>query len=170
LSPRPSYVVDTNTLIDLHFCSLLSIIFDLPCTFIITDFLRHEIRFPPFIELSRLGLMVESLNPVEVLEISELLDEYDKPSYEDISVLVLAKSRNTVLISGDQNLLHVAVQKGIDCHGTCWLLGYLADQSIISYRDAILAYRTMRQNGRNPPKDECRRLLSQWKKKSKILD
>jgi hypothetical protein len=117
-----------------------------------------------------LGLIVESLNSDEVAELYELLDEYDKPSYQDVSVLVLAKSRNTVLISGDQNLLHVAIQKGVDCHGTCWLLGYLADQSIISYKDAISAYRTMQQNGRNPPRDECKSLLSDWRKRSKMLD
>ena len=170
MSPHPSYVVDTNTLIDLHFGKRLSDIFTLPCTFIITDFIRREIKFPPFDELSRLGLIVESLNSDEVAELYELLDEYDKPSYQDVSVLVLAKSRNTVLISGDQNLLHVAIQKGVDCHGTCWLLGYLADQSIISYKDAISAYRTMQQNGRNPPRDECKSLLSDWRKRSKMLD
>lgn len=163
-------MVDTNTIIDLHFCNLLSILFTLPCSFIITDFLRHEIRFPPFHELSRMGLLVESLTSAEVAEISEILDEYNKPSYEDVSVLILAKSRNTILISGDENLRHVAVQKGIICYGTCWLLDYLANQSIISYKDAITAYQTMLQYGRNPPKEECRSLLSEWKKRSRMLD
>jgi hypothetical protein len=170
LSPHPSYVVDTNTLIDLHFCNLLPRIFTLPCTFIITDFLRHEIRFPPFDELSRMGLIVEPLTSAEVAEISELLEIYDKPSYEDISVLILAKSQNTILISGDENLRHVAVQIGVTCYGTCWLLDFLASQSIIAYKDAISAYQVMQQNRRNPPKNECKNLLSEWRKKSKMLD
>jgi hypothetical protein len=117
-----------------------------------------------------MGLLVESLTSAEVAEISEILDEYNKPSYEDVSVLILAKSRNTILISGDENLRHVAVQKGIICYGTCWLLDYLANQSIISYKDAITAYQTMLQYGRNPPKEECRSLLSEWKKRSRMLD
>lgn len=117
-----------------------------------------------------MGLLVEPLTSAEVAEISEILDEYEKPSYEDVSVLILAKSRNTILISGDENLRHVAVLKGIVCYGTCWLLDYLANQSIISYKDAISAYQMMQQHGRNPPREECRTLLSQWKKKSKMLD
>lgn len=117
-----------------------------------------------------MGIIIESLNGAEVAEISEILEEYDKPSYEDVSVLILARSRNTVLISGDENLRHVAVQLGIVCHGTCWLLDYLANQSIIAYKDAISAYKRMQQNGRNPPKEECKSLIAQWKKKSKMLD
>ena len=90
---------------------------------------------------------MENLKPDEVKELMEMLDKYEKPSYEDISVLVLAKARNTVLITGDEALRIAAADNGVDCHGTCWLIDYLANQSLISLAEAIAAYDLIRKNG-----------------------
>jgi hypothetical protein len=117
-----------------------------------------------------MGLIAESLDSGGIREIIELMSEYEKPSYEDISVLVLAKSRETILITGDEDLRHAAISIGVDCHGTCWLIDYLADQSIITYAQAIAAYDRIRKNRRNPPIDECRNLLSRWKQRQKVLE
>jgi len=164
------YVVDTNTILDLHYGDLLESVFRLSCKFVITKFIVHELRNPPFHQLSTMGLIVESLDSEGVLEITQLLEEYEKPSYEDISVLVLAKSRKTILITGDENLRHAAISKGVDCYGTCWLIHLLAEESIITYTQAIEAYDRIRKNRRNPPIDECRGLLSKWKHLKKILE
>ena len=80
-----------------------------PVHFIITDFIIHELREPPFQELSVMGLQVESLEPDEIIQITEMMERYEKPSYEDISVLVLARLRKTVLITGDEALRHAAI-------------------------------------------------------------
>jgi rRNA-processing protein FCF1 len=170
LSSPQYYVVDTNTIFDLHYGDLLEFVFRLPCKFIITDFIIHELREPPFHRLSTMGLLVESLDSEGIIEITELMEEYEKPSYEDISVLVLAKSRKTILITGDADLRHAAISKGVDCFGTCWLINYLADQSIVTYSQAIAAYDRIRKNRRNPPADECRNFLSQWKQRRKMLE
>jgi len=164
------YVVDTNTIIDLHCGKLLQKIFHLPCTFIITDFIIHELREPPFQELSSMGLHVESLNPDEILQITEMMERYEKPSYEDISVLILAKSKKTVLITGDEALRHAAIANEVECRGTCWLIDYLANRSLISFSEAIEAYERIQKKPRFPPKDECRGLRSQWVKKKKMLE
>jgi rRNA-processing protein FCF1 len=163
-------VIDTNTIFDLWCGGLLENIFQLPCKFIITDFIIHELRNPPFHLISSMGLLVESLSSDEVSEITEILGTHEKPSYEDISVLVLAKSRKTVLITGDETLRHIALEYGVDCHGTCWVIDYLANQSIITYTQAITTYDIIRKNRRYPPFDECKSLLSQWKQKQKMLD
>lgn len=162
------YVVDTNTIIDLHCGKLLPIIFHLPCRFIITDLIIHELRNPPFQELATMGLLVESLPSEQVMEISAMMGRYDGPSYEDLSVLVLAKAKNTVLITGDGALRRAAVDNCVDCHGTCWLIGYLADQELITYAQAITAYKLIQNSKRFPPKDECDALLKIWKQRQKL--
>lgn len=163
-------MVDTNTIFDLHYGKLLPIVFHLPCIFVITDFIIHELRNPPFHTLSSMGLHVENLKPDEVKELMEMMERYEKPSYEDLSVLVLAKSKNTVLITGDEALRHAAADNGVNCHGTCWLINYLTDQYLISFSEAIAAYDLIRKNRRNPPFDECKALLSRWKQMQKMLE
>ncbi len=117
-----------------------------------------------------MGLIVESLDSEGVLEIRQLMEEYEKPSYEDISVLVLAKYKKTILITGDANLRHAAISNGVECYGTCWLINILAEESIISYTHAIEAYTRIRKNRRNPPIEECKCTLSKWKQMKKILE
>jgi len=162
------YVVDTNTIFDLHFGKLLQIAFRLPCKFVITSFIIHELRNPPFHTLSSMGLLVETLSPEKVTELLGMMERYEGPSYEDISVLVLAKAKNTVLITGDDALRRAAADNSVDCHGTCWLIDYLANQSLISFSEAIAAYDLIRKNRRNPPFDECKALLAQWKQRQKL--
>jgi len=170
LSSLRYYVVDTNTIIDLWYGEILEKIFQLPCKFIIPDFIKHEMKNPPFQSLSTMGLLVETLDSGLIPEITQIMERFEKPSYEDISALVLARSRKTILITGDEDLRHAAMEYGVDCLGTCWLIDYLADQSIITYTEAIAAHDRIRKNRRNPPSNECRRLLSQWRQRQRLLE
>lgn len=170
MSNPQHYVIDTNTIIDLQCGNLLLKIFQLPCKFVVTDLLTNELYDPPFHTLSTLGILVESLTSEETAEITVMMGRYEKPSYEDISVLILAKSKTTTLITGDEALRHAAMDNGVNCLGTCWLIDYLADQNLISYTEAIVAYELIKRNRRHPPKDECRSLLTQWRQRQKILD
>ena len=170
LSVPQFYVLDTNTIIDLHFGNLLQKIFQLPCKFIITDFLREELLNPPFDALAEMGLLVEFLTSDEVGEISVMMGRYPKPSYYDISVLILARSKNTVLITGDEALRHAAADNSVDCHGTCWLIDYLANEGLITYGEEIAAYTIIIRRPRYPPKEECRALLTRWKQRQKLLE
>jgi rRNA-processing protein FCF1 len=163
-------VVDTNTIIDLWYGDILEKVFQLPCTFIIPDFIAHELRNPPFQSLSTMGLVVETLDSEMIPEITQIMERLEKLSYEDISALILARSRRTILITGDQDLRHAAMEYGVDSYGTCWLIDYLANQSIITYKEAISAYVRIRNNRRNPPFDECKSLLSQWRQRQKLLE
>lgn len=161
-------MVDTNTIFDLHYGKLLPIAFSLPCKFVITNLIIHELRYPPFHTLSSMGLLVENLNPDEVKELQEMMGKYEGPSYQDISVLVLAKAKNTILITGDEALRRAAADNSVDCHGTCWLIDYLANLPLITYSEAIAAYDLIRRNRRNPPFDECKTLLAQWRQRQKL--
>ena len=168
MSSPQFYVVDTNTIFDLHFGKLLQIAFRLPCKFVITNLIVRELRNPPFHTLSSMGLLVENLSPEGVKEMIEMMGKYEGPSYQDISVLVLAKARNTVLITGDEALRRAAADNSVDCHGTCWLIDYLANQPLITYSEAIAAYDLIRKNRRNPPFDEYKTLLAQWRQRQKL--
>jgi hypothetical protein len=168
LSVQPSYVLDTNTIIDLHFGKLLDKVFRLPCTFLITDLLREELLNPPFDVLAEMGLLVDSLTSEEVGEIPLMMGRYPKPSYYDISVLILARTKNTILITGDEALRNAAADNGVECRGTCWLIDYLANERLITYTEAIAAYNVILKKPRYPPKDECRALLAMWKQRQKL--
>ncbi len=117
-----------------------------------------------------MGLRIESLSAEEIVEISMMMGRYEQPSYADLSGLVLAKSKKTILITGDKSLQYAAIENGVICYGTCWLIDYLADQKLISYADAISAYNQMRKNRRYPPFDECKALLTRWKQRKKLLE
>ena len=168
LSALHCYVLDTNTIIDLHFGKLLDKVFQLPCTFLITDLLREELLNPPFDELAERGLLAEHLTPEEVGEIPVMMGKYPEPSFYDMSVLILARSKNTVLITGDQALRDAAADNSVDCRGTCWLIDFLANQGLITYTEAIAAYTVIVKKPRYPPKDECRALLLIWKQRQKL--
>ena len=103
-------------------------------------------------------------------EIILLNEEYDKPSFNDLSVLVLAKQMRTILITGDENLRHAAISKGVSCHGTCWLIDYLMNQSLLSPGEALASYERMKEKRRYPPMEECKALSSRWKERKKLLE
>ena len=168
LSAQQYYVLDTNTIIDLHFGKLLDKVFQLPCKFLITDLLREELLNPPFDLLAEMGLLVDSLTSIEVGEIPILMGRYPKPSYYDISVLILARTKNTILITGDEALRNAAADNSVECRGTCWLIDYLANEGLITYTEAIAAYNVILKKPRYPPKDECRALLAMWKQRQKL--
>jgi hypothetical protein len=170
LSAQQSYVLDTNTIIDLHFGKLLQRVFRLPCHFVVTDILREELLNPPFDSLAEMGLLDESLTGDEVTEIQAFMDRYPELSHYDVSVLILARSKNTVLISGDEALRNAAADNGVDCHGTCWLIDFLVSEGIITCSEAIGAYNVIRDKPRYPPKEECHALLAGWKQRKKLLE
>jgi hypothetical protein len=170
LSALQSYVLDTNTIIDLYFGDLLQRVFRLPCHFVVTDILREELLNPPFDRLAGMGLLDESLASDEVAEIPEFMERYPELSHYDVSVLILARSKNTVLISGDEALRNAAADNGVDCHGTCWLIDYLANEGVITYSEAIGAYDVIRDKPRYPPKEECRTLFAKWKERKRLLE
>lgn len=154
----------------MHFGNLLHKVFQLPCKFVITDLLREELLNPPFDTLAEMGLLVEFLTSEEVSEIRVMMGRYPKPSHSDISGLILARSRNTVLITGDDALRNAAADNSVNCHGTCWLIDYLANEALITYSEAIAAYSMILKKPRYPPKEECKALLARWKQRQKILE
>ena len=168
MSARQYYVLDSNTIFDLHFGKLLPKIFQLPCNFIITDLLQIELLDPPYDILADLGLTAEPLTSEEVGEIPVMMGRYPKPSYYDISVLILARSKNTVLITGDEALRNAAADNSVEYRGTCWLIDYLANERLITYAEAIAAYNVILKKPRYPPKDECRALLTIWRQRQKL--
>ena len=168
MSALQYYVLDTNTIIDLHFGKLLHLLFQLPCRFLVTDVLSDEFHNPPFRVLAEMGLCFESLTSEEVGEISVMMGRYPKTSYYDLSVLILARSRNTILITGDEALRNAAADNSVDCRGTCWLIDYLANKKLITFTEAIAAYNVIVKKPRYPPKDECRALLTIWKQRQRL--
>lgn len=160
----PLYVIDTNAIIDLLEADLIADLFLLPCRFVVSDFVQKELLHPPFTTLVDLGLSVQSLSQDSVHELMDLIDRYPHPSYADLSVLVLAKQVKRPLLTGDRALIHVAVAHGVEWCGTCWLLDYMVNSRVITPEKAISSLQKMRLQKRNPPQDECRQTILQWKK------
>jgi hypothetical protein len=130
--------------------------------------LQTELLDPPFDTLAELGLIAEPLTSEEVGEIRVMMGRYPKPSSYDISVLILARSKNTVLVTGDEALRHAAADNSVEYRGTCWLIDYLANEGLITYTEAIAAYNVILKKPRFPPKDECKALLMVWRQRQKL--
>jgi hypothetical protein len=67
------------------------------------------------------------------------------------------------LITGDEALRHAAADNSVNCHRTCWLIDYLANERLIT--EAIAAYNPIVKKPRYPPKDECKNLNPVWKQR-----
>ena len=115
-----------------------------------------------------MGLQVENLSPENVEELIALMARVPKSHRMQISGSCTLQNPGTrFYITGDKALLRAAADNSVDCRGTCWLIDYLANQSIITFSGAIAAYDRYKKPAESPF-DECRALIAQWKQRQKM--
>jgi len=154
--------VDANYIFDLDAGGLLDRPSRLGYTFLMTNFIAHEIKTVPMERLRRCGLEIVDLEPGQVSEIYELLRIHQGLSYRGISAFILARDTCSVLVTGDGRLRTMAKENGVECHGTLWILDALVDGGILKGAHAADAVRTMQANSRWLPKRECEARVKKW--------
>lgn len=155
--------IDANYVFDLNAGGILEYPSHLDYTFLMANFIAHEIKTISHERLGLCGMQIVDLEPGQVSEIYELHREHRGLSYRDLSAFVLARDTQAVLVTGDGHLRTMAGENGVTCHGTLWILDALMDTGILTGPHAADALRTMQANNRWLPKTECEARIRAWK-------
>ena len=166
-SSRLGYVTDANVLIDLHWGQVLRLLASMPDEFVVADVTVAETEEPTAEEIGRAGLRQESLPSDGVMAASELLAGERRISAQDAFALVLAERTGRILLTGEKRLRTLAEQRGVQVHGTLWLLERMIEAEALAPEQAADALDRMLACGRRLPEQDARALTRRWRAKGK---
>lgn len=155
-------VIDTSVILDFHRGELLPSLFELPYCFLAPDTIISELKRPPGLFVSVLGLHPYSLTGEQVLSATRLRNEHRGLSVADLHAFVLARALGLTLLTGDKLLRRLAQENNVTVHGTLWLLDKLVCQEVVTPPRAAAALRQMLERGARLPKDPCEKRLTTW--------
>ena len=161
--PRKILVSDTNIWIDLHRCGLLETVFQLPHQFVTTEFVWRELHQPPGTRLTDLGLVLETLEQEEILELYSLRRDLGNSSIADVSCYLTARNRNWILLTGDKALRSSGFESDLDVRGILWLLDELYEHSLVNGDMLAAGLQQMIDQGARLPETECQHRIRFWK-------
>lgn len=144
-------VVDSSSVISLHMGEVLERLFDLTPEVFTTDLTANELEEPPADRLIQMGLTVYSLRDAELSEAEQLASENASVSLQDTSVIVLARRLGAIVLADDKPLRELAQSKGLQVHGSLWVLEQLAFHQLITASVLCEAIRKMLRSGRRLP-------------------
>jgi predicted nucleic acid-binding protein len=157
-------ILDTSICIDLYYGNLLKAVLQLPHEFVLPDVIIAELIAPAGDLLLKLGFTAEGTSGEETKNIFALRNEYAAPSLNDLFALLLAKSNDCYLITGDNALRNAAKQEGVATHGLLWLLDAMVERKIITQAEAAHALERIIAEGSWLPKKECEARINKWRK------
>lgn len=164
MTGRKRCIIDASILLDFVAGDIFDTLFSLPFEFSTSDIVADEVSNSFSIEdLKRCGIKFVELDEDMVDEIGVLQGEHEELSPNDLSVYLLAKKHNAILVSGDGPLRTQADINHVEFHGTLWLLDELVIRDLIATTDASHALMMMLDNKRWLPRSECEKLIKKWK-------
>ncbi|WAI02305.1 PIN domain-containing protein [Methanogenium organophilum] len=159
----PECIIDANVIFDAVEGNILPEIFQLGYHIITTDFVvMLDIKSIQHSELIALGLIVQDMPGELVEEILKLREKHIELSIPDLSVFVMARHNDAIMLSGDGELRRVAKKAGVAFHGTLWLIDEMVEKEILQPERAAEALQAMCDNDRWLPVEECRRRIRMW--------
>lgn len=153
-------VSDANILIDVEDGRVVEPAFALPYQLVVPDTLFYEELEDQHETLVEYGLWVHSLTPESMEYVQAVIRREPKPGRNDCMALGLARQEQCPLLTGDQDLRHLAESEGIEVRGTIWLVEELVRHELISKNEAFAAYQRMEAAGSRLPWAEARRRLA----------
>lgn len=157
-------ITDTNIWIDLDHGGLLELIFHLPYQICAADFARVEIRSVDVAVLERQGLIFQELDKELVAELFQLRQRKTTIAIADLAAFLLARVQGAVLVTGDRNLVRLAVDEGIKVHGLLWLMDEMVQLEILLPHHAANALAEILNHGARLPAAECSQRIRNWSK------
>jgi predicted nucleic acid-binding protein len=157
-------IIDATILLDFITGDIFDTLFSVPIDFHTSDFVADEVsKTYSFEDLEGFGLQVLEMSEEQMLEIENLQGQHPELSPGDLSVYILARNLDAILISGDGPLREMAEMQKIEYHGTLWLLEELVKCDLISTIDAASGLETMLKRNRWLPRQECEKLIKKWR-------
>jgi len=159
------YIIDANVIFDADIGGILHELFSLDLPIITNDFVIGEIESIPISRLEEMGLDIRDMPGEYIEEMFQMRANHLDLSIIDISIIVLARHTNAIILSGDGPLRKEAKRYKLQLHGTLWVLDVLVEHHILSPKDAAGALRAMCDNERRLPMDECNKRIQEWESK-----
>lgn len=160
---RPFWVADSSIWFDLEAGGILGAALNLEARWACPDVLLAELKNnPEGHALGGMGVKVCELSGAEVAQVFELAVTNPRPSRVDLFALVLARSREGILLTGDSDLRQLAENLGVKVHGILWILDQLAGAAI-NYAEAATALEKMVLRGSRLPENEVRERVLRWR-------
>jgi predicted nucleic acid-binding protein len=138
---RRVVINDASCLIDLHKVELIEAMLELPYSFVVALPVGHnevlDFTAADWKRFSEAGLEQVDLDPGQIGRAIAHRSQNAKLTAEDCFSLVLAEDiEESILLTGDAVLRHIATEKGYEVHGVLWVTdeicrcGLLAQQRV----------------------------------------
>ena len=108
------------------------------------------------------GIKIIEMTNDEVLETAERSGMTNRVSFNDLTTLVVAKSRGYILVTGDGNLRKIAKSENVELRGTIWLIDEMVSNNILDIGEAAIICKKLLQLKRRLPKEELQLRIKRW--------
>lgn len=126
---------DTNIWIDLKLTNIIEKVFLLPYELAVPDILYNdELKDMDGELLEANGIKIIEMTNDEVVETAERSGMTNRVSFNDLTTLVVAKSRGYILVTGDGNLRKIAKSENVELRGTIWLIDEMVSNNILEFK------------------------------------
>lgn len=154
---------DTNIWIDLKLTNIIEKVFLLPYELAVPDILYNdELKDMDGELLEANGIKIIEMTNDEVAETAERSGMTNRVSFNDLTTLVVAKSRGYILVTGDGNLRKIAKSENVELRGTIWLIDEMVSNNILDIGEAALICKKLLQLKRRLPKEELQLRIKRW--------
>lgn len=162
---------DTNIWIDLKYINLIESVFKLPYEIGVPDILyNEELKDIDGEILEASGVNIIEMTEEEIMETAVRSSKTTKVSFNDLTTLVIAKSRKYTLVTGDGNLRKIAQMESVELKGTIWLIDEMVKFEVISKEKAVLVCKELIRIGRRLPKHELINRINKWENSEAAID
>ncbi len=158
------FITDTNVFFDLMNIEALPEFFGLDFEICTTDFVVNEIlrleqaeRIQNFIRSKQ--LTVFSFSSDEIDELVNLKTKRMLRRIADKSVLWKALQLKCKLLTGDKSLRSEAEEKGLEVHGSIWVVMMIVETKLLSAAKGIDLFEKLKIVNDSLPKDEIDKLI-----------
>lgn len=162
-------IKDASILIDMEDAALLDLWFLLGIETHTSDFVAaelDEVRHPTSLAYIREGLIIcHELSGDDMQQVVLLKAEVGRGlSLQDCSTLFLAaRLGESALLTGDNALRRVALQRGHEVHGLLWVFDRLVEGGLITPRTAASKLAGLIAGGSRLPLAECESRIKAWR-------
>ena len=154
---------DTNIWIDLKLTNIIEKVFLLPYELAVPDILYNdELKDMDGELLEANGIKIIEMTNDEVVETAERSGMTNRVSFNDLTTLVVAKSRGYILVTGDGNLRKIAKSENVELRGTICLIDEMVSNNILDIGEAALICKKLLQLKRRLPKEELQLRIKRW--------
>lgn len=154
---------DTNIWIDLKLTNIIEKVFLLPYELAVPDILYNdELKDMDGELLEANGIKIIEMTNDEVVETAERSGMTNRVSFNDLTTLVVAKSRGYILVTGDGNLRKIAKSENVELRGTIWLIDEMVSNNILDIGEAAIICKKLLQLKRRLPKEELQLRIKRW--------